>query len=101
MMMAHDSTPNRPTLDATSVEALESALQKYLVDAAEVATLQPALQRIAAEAREKKMLAEQLLVLLKDIWFRLPQVRKTPVGEQQTRMLQSVVTLCIREYYSA
>lgn len=99
--MAHDSTPNRPTLDATSVEALEAALQKYLVDTAEVATLQPALQRIAAEAREKKMLAEQLLVLLKDIWFRLPQVRKTQEGERQTRMLQSVVTLCIREYYSA
>ena len=101
MMMAHDSTPNRPKLDEASVDALESALQKYLADTAEIATLQPALRRIAAEAREKKMPAEQLLVLLKDIWFRLPQVRKTPEGEKQTRMLQSVVTLCIREYYSA
>ena len=100
MMMAHDSTPNRPTLDAASVDALESALQKYLVDATEIATLQPALQRIAAEAREKKMPAEQLLVLLKDIWFHLPQVRRTPDGENQNRVLQKVVTLCIREYYS-
>ena len=100
MMMAHDSTPNHPELDEASVDALESALEKYLVGAKEIATVQPALRRIAAEAREKKMTAEQLLVLLKDIWFRLPQVRKTAEGESQTRMLQSIVTLCIREYYS-
>src|SRR5688500_7001689 len=75
MMMAHDSTPTRPQLSKASVEALESALQKYLADDTDVALLQPALQRIATEAREKKMQAEQLLVQLKEVWYNLPQIR--------------------------
>ena len=100
MMMAPDSTPNRPQLSAAVTDALESALQKFLIDANEVATLEPALRRIATEAREKKMRAEELLVLLKDVWFGLPQIRKMPEGQNQNRLLQRVVTLCIRQYYS-
>jgi hypothetical protein len=99
MMMATDSTPRGPRLNAASIDALESALQRYLTDANEVATLQAALRPVAAEAREKKMHAEQLLVLLKDLWFALPQVQASDT-EQQHRTLQRVVTLCIREYYS-
>lgn len=101
MMMAPDLTPDRPQLSAAAIDALESALQKFLVDANEVVTLQPALRRVATEAREKKMRAEELLVWLKDVWFALPEIRKTPEGENQTRLLQRVVTLCIREYYSS
>lgn len=98
MMMAPDSTPNRPELSAASVDALRSALLEYLEDSRESA-IQPALRRIAAEAREKKIHAEQLLMLLKDVWFALPQIARMPQGEYQNRLLQRVVTLCIREYY--
>jgi len=100
MMMATDSTPRGPRLSAATIDALESALQKYLANEDEIATLQAALRQIAVEAREKKMHAEQLLVLLKDVWFALPQVKLASDLEQQHRVLQRVVTLCIREYYS-
>lgn len=100
MMMAHDSTPNRPELSAASVDALRSALQEYLERSSETPALRSALRGIAAEAREKKIYAEQLLIALKDVWFALPQVARAPGGEDQNRMMQRVVTLCIREYYS-
>jgi hypothetical protein len=100
MMMAHDSTPGRPTPSAESVEALRSALEEYLAGGEETAALRPALRRIAVEAREKKIHAEQLLIVLKDVWFALPQIGPM-VNEKQNAMLQRVVTLCIREYYSS
>lgn len=100
MMMAPDSTPNRPRLSPAAIDALESALQSYLADSNEVGALQPALRNIASEAREKNMRAEELLVLLKNVWFALPQIRRMQEGETQSRLLQRVVTLCIREYYA-
>jgi hypothetical protein len=100
MMMAHDSTPNRPELTAASVEALRSALREYLEYSNETSALQSALRLIATEARAKKMHAEQLLVILKDVWFALPQIGQARESELQNRLLQRVVTLCIREYYS-
>lgn len=103
MMMARDSTPNRPELLPASVNSLKVALQEYLERGSDTPTvsLQSALRSIAAEAREKQMHAEQLLVILKDVWFALPDIGKVQGAELQNRMLQRVVTLCIREYYSA
>jgi hypothetical protein len=98
-MMAPDTTPGRPSLSAESVDALRSALDEYLACGREVASLQPTLRRIAGEAREKKIHAEQLLVLLKDVWYALPQMSK-PGSEPQNIQLQRVITLCIREYYA-
>lgn len=100
MMMAPDRTPQGPVLEATSLAALESALERYTANA-DATALQLALQRIATEARQKQMHAEQLLVVLKDVWYSLPQIAQAPQGESQNRLLQRVVTLCIREYYSA
>jgi hypothetical protein len=99
MMMAHDSTPNRPQLSSASVEGLRLALSKYLVESDDTASLQVALREVAADARTKEMRAEHLLLALKDVWYGLPQVSRTPEGEEQHRLLQRVVTLCIREYY--
>jgi hypothetical protein len=100
MMMAPDRTPHGPELSAESLAALELALQSFVARDDAVA-LQPALQRIAAEAREKQMHAEQLLIVLKDVWFGLPEIAQAAHGDAQNRLLQRVVTLCIREYYSA
>jgi hypothetical protein len=100
MMMAHDSSPPRRELSAQAVSGLEAALTKYLVDDSAASGLQEALRVIAAEAREKNVHAEQLLLLLKDIWFGLPQIRQAPAGKQQSDLLQRAVSLCIREYYS-
>jgi hypothetical protein len=98
-MMAHDKTPDRPQLSASSVDALQNALNGYLASGTTDA-LQPTLQRIAAEARDRRMHAEQLLVTLKDVWFALPQVMRAPGSEDQNKLLQRVVSLCIREYYN-
>jgi hypothetical protein len=55
---------------------------------------------VAAEAREKAILPEHLLIALKDVWSNLPEVRTMPETGQQVRLLQRVVTMCIKEYYS-
>lgn len=100
MMMVQDSPPDRPKLSQESIAVLESALQQYLADPSQPDALQPALRRVAAEARERKIHAEHLLLILKDVWFALPQIRTAPEGESQNRLLQRIVTLCIREYYA-
>jgi hypothetical protein len=99
-MMAHDSSAGRPELSTEAVAELTSALRRYTANESDIAALQPALRLVASEARDRKVHAEQLLVLLKDVWFSLPTVRADSVDGQQ-QMLQRVVTLCIREYYSA
>jgi hypothetical protein len=100
MMMARNSPPKHPQLDPASTRMLESALLVYLANPTSATELQEVLRRIATEAREKKMHAEHLLIALKDVWFGLPQIQKAPDNEAQQRLLQKVVTLCIREYYA-
>ena len=99
-MMAPDSTSNRPELDAESLATLETGLVALLAGDAPPQSLEPALRRIAAEARDKRMTAEQLLLVLKDVWFSLPTIDRATGGEAQNAVLQRVVSLCIRSYYS-
>ena len=100
MMMAHDKTPDRPELSKSAVDALRTSLQRFLAgDTAE--SLQPALRCVAEEARTKRIQAEQLLIVLKDLWFSLPEVTGVAGSDEQTRMLQRVVSLCIRAYYES
>jgi len=100
-MMAHDSSPPPvPGLAAETVERVRVALSGYLEDSdAHSQDLRDALDALSAEAREKKMLPEQLLVVLKDVWYALPAVRAVDDSGAQIRMLQRVVTMCIKEYY--
>jgi hypothetical protein len=101
MMMAHDSSHTPPSrLDDETVAAVRDALRAYLANGADPAMLHGALLRMSAEARERSMLPEQLLVVLKDAWGTLPEVRAMTDAAQQVRLLQRVVTMCIKEYYS-
>ena len=102
MMMAHDSSPASPSrLDDDTVAAVRAALRAYLSNTTDAPALQEALVALSAEARQRSMLPEQLLVVLKEVWGALPEVRgMSDVGEQ-VRLLQRVVTMCIKEYYSA
>jgi hypothetical protein len=99
-MMAPDSTPRSPELSVESLDDLRAALARYSREDS-IDAIQPALRRIAQEAREKRMHPEQLLVALKDVWFRIPVTTRPSHAEAQSRMLQRVVTVCIREYYSS
>jgi hypothetical protein len=101
MMMAHDSSPPPAAgLAEETVARARAALSHYLEDSESAgAELRDALDAMAAEARSKSMLPEQLLVILKDIWYALPAVRAIDDSASQIRLLQRVVTMCIKEYY--
>lgn len=102
MMMAHDSSHTPPSrLDDDTVAAVRAALRAYLAIPSDAAALQDALTRMSAEARDRAVLPEHLLVVLKDVWGTLPEVRTMTDAGQQVRLLQRVVTMCIKEYYSA
>jgi len=102
MMMAYDSGQTPPSrLDDASIDALRVALRSYLQDSKDPSILQPSLLAIASEARARDILPEQLLVVLKDVWSTLPEVRSMMNSREQVNLLQRVVTMCIKEYYSA
>ncbi|HEY4130180.1 MAG TPA: hypothetical protein VGM50_06160 [Gemmatimonadaceae bacterium] len=122
MMMAHDSSPGPPTgLDQQTIEMVRAALVNYVsvptslsvtpsraTPAVQSASgtdhrgeaLRVALHTMAAEARAKSVLPESLLVLLKDIWYSLTHVHTKLEQPDQVRLLQRVVTMCIKEYYA-
>jgi hypothetical protein len=100
MMMAPDSTSNAPVLDAETLASLEAALEEFLRADDSIAAVEPSLRRIAAEARTKGMQAEQLLIVLKDVWYGLGSINDARDNAAQNAMLQRVVSCCIRAYYS-
>lgn len=102
MMMASDSSQTPPSrLEEDTVDTVRAALREYLADPDSSASLQSALLRVASESRAKGILPEHLLVTLKDVWNALPEVRAIRDPNEQVRLRQRVVTMCIREYYSA
>jgi hypothetical protein len=102
MMMAYDSSQNPPSrLDDETVAAVRDALRVYLSRSPDAEALRRALTHMSVQARERSILAEHVLVVLKDLWSTLPEVRAMPETGEQIRMLQRVVTMCIKEYYSA
>jgi ActR/RegA family two-component response regulator len=101
MMMAYDSSQNPPSrLDDETVAAVRDALRVYLSRSPDAEGLRRALTRMSTQARERSILPEHVLVVLKDVWSHLPEVRAMPETGEQIRMLQRVVTMCIKEYYS-
>lgn len=102
MMMANDSS-QLPSgrLDDASLDAVRLALRAYLHDSEDASALQASLVLVSTEARARDILPEQLLVTLKELWNTLPEVRAMTDASQQVRLLQRVVTMCIREYYNA
>jgi len=101
MMMAHDSSPPPAAgLAEETVTRARVALTRYLESPDRAGEeLRDALDLMATEARSKAMLPEQLLVVLKDVWYALPEVRSLEDSGAQIRLLQRVVTMCIKEYY--
>lgn len=103
MKMQHDTGPMSPNaLAQETVESVRTALERYVGTlAAEPAPeLRAALHALAQDARAKAVPPEHLLVTLKGIWQSLPAVEKARDHAEQTRVLQRVVTICIREYFA-
>ena len=101
MMMAHDSSQTPPSrLNQDTIDAVRVALRHYLADGSSSEEMRQALLRMSTEAREKDILPEHVLIVLKDVWNSLPEVRSMVDSADQIRVLQRVVTMCIKEYYS-
>jgi hypothetical protein len=63
------------------------------------AEIRLSLRQLCADARESGLRAEQLLVLLKDVWSELPAtIVRTPSIHGDER-LNYVITTCVDEYY--
>jgi plasmid stability protein len=101
MMMAHDSSPPPSSrLDDELRNAVRVALHGHQTDAENASALRASLLLVATEARARDILPEQLLVRLKETWSSLPEVRAMRDSQEQARLLERVVTMCIREYYN-
>ena len=99
--MASDSSHPPPSrLDEATVETVRDALRLYLSDGADPAPLKDALVLMSTVEHDKQLHAEHLLVQLKEAWSTLPEVRAMTDAAEQVRLLQRVVTMCIKEYYS-
>lgn len=99
MMMAEEPNQAPGVLSDDGISTIRQALQQYAAEPDQGEELRRALRLVSAEARQKAILPEQLLTTLKDIWYELPNTRVVP-GSDHVRLLQRVVTICIKEYYS-
>jgi hypothetical protein len=98
-MMAFDRAPST-RLEADTVDALRSVMQRAMQNGGHDQELQSVLARAAAEARDKKIHAEQLLVIMKELWFSLPDLKSADDSERQTKLLQELISRCITQYYA-
>ena len=83
-----------------TLTALRIALQQRLSGATGDAEIRQALRAMSAEARAESLRVEQVIVALKRVWESLPEVRRASDRQEQNRLLERVVTLCIQEYYA-
>lgn len=60
--------------------------------------LQSAMRELCAAARHQGMRAEELIVLFKKTWLARPELRSMS-REETGRLFDSVVTMCVDEYY--
>ena len=83
-----------------TLTALRSALQQRLSGSTGDAEIRQALREMSREARAESLHAEQVIIALKRVWESLPEVRRASSRQEQNRLLEQVVTLCIQEYYA-
>ena len=86
--------PTRATL-----EILREALSGYIRVEAEKPVCD-ALSVLAREAQERKLHAEQMLIVFKRIWSDMPEVRAMSNEKDRRRLMDRLVRLCIDAYYT-
>lgn len=99
--MAFDRTPGNAVLDPATVAELRVALSRSLETGNHGSELKALLTSAATDAKKRGILAEQLLIALKDVWYSIPQLSAQPNNETQTRLLQELIARSISEYYSS
>ena len=61
--------------------------------------LRPALSQVCADARRAGLRAEQLLVLIKEVWSGLPAGLSRVQSVHGDERLNHVISVCVDEYY--
>lgn len=97
-MMAFEPIPD-VALAPSTVTELRTALSRSITAGSHCDELNTILTRAATEARQRGIQGEQLLLLLKKIWYSLPQLSPQPTSDTQARLLQQLISRCIQEYY--
>lgn len=87
-------------LSGATVARLRSVLTEHMAHP-DVANpeLSRVLRQVVTEARNRQIRAEQLIVILKNVWDSLPDVQYAIDREAQVQVRQRLITLCIRAYY--
>jgi hypothetical protein len=78
---------------------LDPALRQADAPSADRRKLRIALRGVCAEARGSGLRAEQLLVIIKDVWSALPAGISHAPSVHGDERLNYVVTTCVDEYY--
>lgn len=99
-MMAFDRTSSSGRLEPETADRLRDVLGRAVRQGNHSEDLQDALDRAADEARTKGLQAEQLLIILKEIWYGLPDLSKATSRDVEVALLQELVTRCIQQYYA-
>ena len=99
-MMAFDRTPSPPSLEPKTIEAIRVALAESVENGNHSDELHRLLCSAAEEARSRGIQAERLLVILKDIWYSVPDVTRSTSAAAENALLQELISRCIHEYYA-
>lgn len=89
------------SLSDSTIKELQAALTEQLKSPdGPTPELTKLLKKVGAEARQKDIKPEQLIVIFKGLWNSLAESLRPQDPEQQERVRQNLVTLCIQAYYA-
>lgn len=79
--------------------ALRRATQAVRAEGTVDAEVRLLIRGVCDVAHERGLVAEQLVVVLKDAWWELPEKRRLP-RQDASAVLAHAITLCIHEFYA-
>jgi hypothetical protein len=91
---------NRHLRSSLEVVFQDASLQTADASALAHRELREALRRVCTDARHAGLRAEQLLVLIKDVWAGMPAGISRAVSMHGDERLNFVISTCVDEYYS-
>jgi hypothetical protein len=93
-------TPVDSLSESTMMELRLALVEQLKKPDAPNPELSELLQRVAREARAGNVRPEQLLLIFKQLWNSLNESLRPQQAEQQERVRERLVTVCIKAYYA-
>ncbi|MEP7065222.1 MAG: hypothetical protein ABI889_04245 [Gemmatimonadota bacterium] len=100
--MSESATPNTSRRLRASLEMVFRDVQLQTADAPASAhrELRESLRQVCMDARHSGVRAEQLLVLIKDVWSGIPAGISRSTAMHGDERLNFVISTCVDEYYA-